>query len=348
MVLAAGDKIEILPQANAAVAVATVAALADGALQGVGGTVVTSVVHGLAVGDRVTLDVDQANDDGVYEVLKINSTTSFTVQADAIFIAQNSAGGTVRKSWVNDLSENGGAATLTKTMNAVNDADLAKPVLSVKLTCTQGTDAILSNGTTVKATGHAAYGPQGVAGNTYKMYVVNSRGISLPTVVVDATAATITITADLAYTSIADVQASYANTGGIAWSFAFAASPATSATSIGTASATTAAAPITSAGGSTGDVVGLQSCTAKVTSNEYLQAMAADATTAVAAINGVATAFADGTSNALADGWKTITFTGGTLSAWTLPIADGTTTITLNAGPTDAAGNTVTNLQLVD
>jgi hypothetical protein len=87
-----------------------------------------------------------------------------------------------------------------------------------------------------------------------------------------------------------------------------------------------------------------------VTSNEHLQAMAADATTAVAAINGVATAFSgsDGTSVVLAAGWKTIKFDG-VLAAWTLPIVDGTTTITLNGSLIkDMKGNVVTNLALVD
>jgi hypothetical protein len=351
MALAAGDIIEILPQANTVFTVSASAALAAGATSGVGGTITTSTVHGYAIGDRITLDTDEAGDDGVYEVISVPSTTTFTVQADAALAADASqVGATVRKGWVNDLSNNGGLTTLTKTMNAINDADVAKPVLSVKLTCTQGADATLSNGTTIKAVATNVYGPQGVAGNTYKMYVVNSRGVSLPSVVVDATAATITITADLAYTSIADVQAAYANTGAIAWSFTFAASPATAATAIGTASATTAATPIKSSGGHTGDVVGAQSCAAKVTSTEYLMAMAADATTAVAAINGVATAFSanDGTSDVLAAGWKTITFDG-VLAAWTLPIVDGTTTITLNGSLIkDMAGNVVTNLALVD
>ena len=78
--------------------------------------------------------------------------------------------------------------------------------------------------------------------------------------------------------------------------------------------------------------------------------MAADGTTAVAAINGVATAFSanDGTSDALADGWKKITFDG-VLAAWTSTIADGTTTITLNGSNIkDMAGNVVTSLALVD
>jgi hypothetical protein len=313
--------------------------------------VTTSAVHGLAIGDKITLvGVTQAGDNGTYEVRTVPTTTTFTVQGAAALTVQGGAAGTVSQYWVNDLSNNAGLTQTTKTMNAVNDADAAKPILSVALTCVQTTDAVVSNGTTLKATSHAVYGPQGVAGNTYKMYVVNSRGISLPTVVVDATAATITITADLAYTSVADVQAAYANTGAIAWSFTFAGGSATAATAIGTASATTAATPIKSSGSHTGDVVGAQSCTAKVTSNEYLQEMAADGTTAVAAINGVATAFSanDGTSDAIADGWKTITFDG-VLAAWTLPIVDGTTTITLNGSLIkDMKGNVVTALALVD
>jgi hypothetical protein len=262
--------------------------------------------------------------------------------------AQGGAAGTISKYFVNDLSENAGTAQTTKTMNATNDADSTKPVLTVKLTCTQGAEAVLSNGTTVKATAHGTYGPQGVAGNAYKMFVNNSRGLALPTVVVDATAMTITITADLAYTSISDVNQAYVNAGGLAWAFAHQTGSATAM--IGTASKTTAATPIKSSGGHTGDAVGAQSCTAAVTSNEYLQEMAADATTAVAAINGVATAFSanDGTSDALADGWKKITLDG-VLAAWTSTIADGTTTITLNGSNIkDMAGNVVTSLALVD
>jgi putative cell wall-binding protein len=346
--LAAGDIIVVDTRAAAApVAVASVAAISTAGI--IGGTVTTSAAHGLAVGDKITLSgLDAAADNDSYEVRTVPSTTTFTVQAPAAFTNQGGAGGTVSKYWLNDLSENAGTAQTTKTMNATNDADTTKPVLSVSLTCTQGAEAVLSNGTTIKATAHATFGPQGVAGNTYKMYVNNSRGLALPTVVVDDTAATITITADLAYTSISDVNQAYVNAGGVAWSFAHQTGSATAM--IGTASKTTAATPITSAGGHAGDVVGAQSCVATVTSNEYLQEMAADGTTAVAAINGVATAFSanDGTSDALADGWKKITFDG-VLAAWTKPIADGTVTITLNGSNIkDMAGNVVTNLALVD
>ena len=348
--ITAGDSIVVDTRASATpVAIASIANIAT--VGSLGGTINTSTAHGLAAGDKVTISgVTASGDNGSYEVISITDTDTFVLARVTAFTDQGGAAGTVSKYWLNDLSNNGGLLQTTKTMNAVNDADITKPILSVALTCVQSTDATLSNGTTVKAVATNIYGPQGVAGNAYKMYVVNSRVVSLPTVVVDDTAATITITADLAYTSISDVQQAYANTGGIAWSFAHAASPATATTAIGTASATTAATPITYAGSHAGDVVGLQNCTAKVTSNEYLQEMNADGTTAVAAINGVATAFSgtDGTSDALADGWKTITFDG-VLAAWPLPIADGTTTITLNgANIKDMKGNVVTALALVD
>jgi len=351
IVIAAGDVIEVKPQLATAVEVDGVAAVSTAGL--LGGTF-TTTAHTLSVGDIFAYrGAENAANNGSYHVVSTSGATNIGVRKSAALTADgNVAGQRVNDNVVYDLSENAGLATLTKTLNAVNDADVAKPVLSTTVTCTQGADATLSNGTTVKAVVTNVYGPQGVAGNTYKMYVVNSRGISLPTVVVDATAATITITADLAYTSISDVQAAYANTGGIAWSFAFAASPATALTAIGTASATTAATPITSAGGSTGDVVGAQSCAVRVDSTERLQAIAADAVTAVAAVNGVATAFtaSPGTSDVLSTvyGWTRITFTE-KFDAWTLPIVDGTVTITLTSALIkDAKGNTVTTLALVD
>jgi hypothetical protein len=90
----------------------------------------------------------------------------------------------------------------------------------------------------------------------------------------------------------------------------------------------------------------------RVDSTERLQDIAVNGVTAVAAVNGVATAFTanPGTSDVLATayGWKRITFTE-KFDAWTLPIVDGTVTITLTSSAIkDAAGNTVTSLALVD
>jgi len=311
-----------------------------------GGTF-TTTAHTMSAGDIFAYrNAENAANNGSYVVVSTSGATNIVVRKSVALTADgNVAGQRINENVVYDVSDNAGTATVTKTMNAVLDADVTKPVLTAAVTCVQTTDAVLSNHSTVKATAHSIYGPQGVNGNGYKMYVVNSRGISLPSVVVDDTAKTITITADLAYTSISDVQAPYANSGTIAWLFEHQTGTATAA--IGTASATTAATPIRATDGHGSDVVGVQVCTVKVNSNEYLQHLADDAITATAAVNGVATAFTDGTSVPLAVGWKQITFTG-TLSAWTLPIADGTVTITLGAGPSDAKGNTVTTLQLVD
>jgi hypothetical protein len=345
--MTAGDNIVVDARSAAApTAITEVAAIST--VGSLGGTI-TSASHGLVVGDKVTITgLTASGDNGTYEVVTQADANTVTVARATAMTNQGGTAGTISKYFVNDLSQNAGTAQTTKTMNATNDADSTKPVLTVKLTCTQGAEAVLSNGTTIKATAHGTYGPQGVAGNAYKMFVNNSRGLALPTVVVDATAMTITITADLAYTSISDVNQAYVNAGGLAWAFAHQTGSATAM--IGTASKTTAATPIKSSGGHTGDAVGAQSCTAAVTSNEYLQEMSADGTTAVAAINGVATAFSanDGTSDALADGWKKITFDGA-LAAWTSTIADGTTTITLNGSNIkDMAGNVVTALALVD
>jgi hypothetical protein len=347
IVIAAGDTIEVKPQLAAAVEVNGVAAVNSAGL--LGGTF-TTLAHTLSAGDIFAYrGAENAANNGSYVVVSTSGSTNIGVRAVAALTADNDvACQRINENVVYDLSENAGAATVTKTMNAVNDADTTKPVLTAAVTCTQGTDATLSNATTIKAVANATYGPQGVAGNTYKMYVNNSRGLAMPTVVVDATAATITITADLAYTSISDVNQAYVNAGGVAWSFAHQTGSATAM--IGTASKTTAATPITSAGGGAGDVLGTQTCTFKVTSNEYLQTLVVNGTTAVAAVNGVAATVADGTSVAMAatSGWKTITFESG-ITGWTKPIADGTVTITLNGSLIkDAAGNVVTALALVD
>jgi hypothetical protein len=346
IVIAAGDTIEVKPQLAAAVEVNGVAAVSTAGL--LGGTF-TTLAHTLSVGDIFAYrGAENAANNGSYVVVSTSGATNIGVRAVAALTADNDvAGQRINENVVYDLSENAGAATVTKTMNAVNDADTTKPVLTAAVTCTQGTDATLSNATTIKAVANATYGPQGVAGNTYKMYVNNSRGLAMPTVVVDDTAATITITADLAYTSISDVNQAYVNAGGVAWSFAHQTGSATAM--IGTASKTTAATPITSAGGGAGDVLGTQTCTFKVTSNEYLQTLVVNGTTAVAAVNGVAATVADGTSVAMSatSGWKTITFETG-ITGWTKPIADGTVTITLNGSLIkDAAGNVVTALALV-
>jgi len=349
LVIAAADTFVLNPTLKfAPVVVASTAAISTA--HKLGCTVTTSAVHGLVVGDIVDIaGLTTAGDNGSYEVDVLTSTTIFTVNMDAACSGTSGSDGTTSEAGgaIYDVSNNVGTATTTKTVNAVNDADATKPVLTASYKCTQGADATLSNSSTVKAVATNVYGPQGVAGNAYKMYVVNSRGVSLPSVVVDDTAKTITITADLAYTSISDVQASYANAGGIAWSFAHQTGSATVA--IGTASATTAATPITSASGAGGDVVGAQTCSIYVTSNERLMSGLASAdVTAVVAINGVATTIGSSGQFGVLNSNMTKLTSLGTIAPTTAVVA-GTMTVTLtdsNSRLKDKKGNLVTVLAL--
>jgi hypothetical protein len=349
LAIAAGDTFVLNPTLKfAPVAISGTAAIST--FNKLGCTVTTSAVHGLVVGDIVDIaGLSTAGDNGSYEVDVLTSATVFTVNMDAACNGTPGAAGTTNEAGgaVYDLSENVGTASTTKTVNSVNDADTAKPVLSTSFVCTQGAEAVLSNGTTVKATAHGTYGPQGVAGNGYKMYVNNSRGLALPTVVVDDTAATITITADLAYTSISDVNQAYVNGGGLAWAFAHETGSATAM--IGTASKTTAATPIKSSGGHSGDVLGAQTCTIYVTSNERIMSGLASAdVTAAVAINGVATTLgSSGQFGALDANMKKLTSLG--TIAPSSPVVAGTMTVTLtdsNNRLKDKAGNQVTVLAL--
>jgi putative cell wall-binding protein len=347
--MVAGDSIKVDTRSAAApVAIASIATITTAGI--VGGTVTTATAHGLAIGDKITISgATEAADNGSYEVLTVPLTTTFTVRGAAALAVQGAAGGTVSEYFVNDLSNNAGSTQTTKTLNAVSDADVTKPVLTLTVKCTQGTDAVLSNGTTLKATS-TAFGPQGVNGNVYKMSIVNVRGSLMPTVVVDATAKTITVSGDMAYVSASDVQSVYAQAGGVAWTFAT--QTGTASSMIGSASATTAATVIKSSGGNAGDVVGAQSCALSIKSTEKLQTIAADAVTGVVAINGVATACTANpcTSAATTEtaGWSSIAFTE-KFDAWTSPIADGTVTVTLTSTAIkDAKGNVVTTLALVD
>jgi hypothetical protein len=345
IVIAAGDIIKVKPQLSVAVEVNAVGVVAAGvyghtcSLTTVGNTT-------MAVGDSIALrGSGTAIDNKAYTVHSITGETTIVVRNSvACSVSGDVAGQRVNEGVVYDLSENAGAATITKTLNAITDADVTKPVLSVKLTCTQGTDVVIGNGGTLKATASAVYGPQGVNGNVYKMHVTNVRGSLMPSVTVDDTAKTITILGDLAYIAANDLQSVYAQAGGVAWTFAHVTGAA--GAKLGTATATTAAAPLSYAAGT----AGVQSCKIKVSSNEVLQTMAVNATTAVAAVNGVAVAITDGTSDAMtaASGYKSFTITGA-ITAWKTPLADNTVTITLNGSLIkDQKGNTVTLLSLVD
>jgi hypothetical protein len=265
------------------------------------------------------------------------------------FTAQAAAGGAHNvmcegQSGVRDVSDNFGTVTTTDTIATLGDTDTTKPILTVKNTCVQYTSARIAHGTYLVATPvGAAGGPVGTEGNLWRMSVVNSRGMLIPTVVVDMTAKTITVTADLAYSTPEDIGAAAANAGVKSWTLAKE-STRTANTAMGTVSATTVAAKSTDSG--TDDISATQRCTLKVTSNERIQPLAAAAVTVAVAINGVAQAFNTNANMAASAADTTIS----SVNYYTplTPVTAGTVTTTLTGTIKDTAGNTVTVLALQD
>ena len=316
----------------------------------VGASKVISVTSatGLAAGDFVSVSgLTASAENGAYLIDSV-SGTDITVDRAANFTAQAAAGGAHNvmcegQSGVRDASDNFGTTTTTKTMATLQDTDSVKPILTAKTTCVQHTSAVISDGSKLKATSNAAAGgPLGVAGNAWRMSIVNKRGLIVPTVAVDNTAKTITVTADLAYASAEDIQASYANGGGAAWTLARVSQAAN--TAMGTAAATTVAQKSTDSG--TGDTAGVQRCTVKVTSNENIQPIVSGGVTAVVAINGVAQTFDTNANMGASAADRSIT----SLNYYSpaLPVVEGTVTTTLTGTIKDTAGNTVTALALQD
>jgi putative cell wall-binding protein len=102
--------------------------------------------------------------------------------------------------------------------------DAANPtVASSSVACVQTAAASATAGTnlTVTAISPALGGTKfGVPGNSYRVSIVNQRGMLRPTVAVDDTAKTITVTADTAYHLSEDIAQAVANAGGNAdWAF---------------------------------------------------------------------------------------------------------------------------------
>jgi hypothetical protein len=340
--LANADSIVVKTASSPAQACTTIASVANSK------DITVASSTGIAVGDHIEVaGLAASGENGSYYVDSVPDGTSIVVhRAAGAFTAQAGAGGTVceGQSGVKDASDNFGSTTTTKTLATLQHTDSVKPILTAATTCVQHTSAVISDGGTLKATSSAAAGgPLGVAGNAWRMSIVNSRGLIVPTVAVDNTALTITVTADLAYASAEDIQAAYANSGGAAWTLARVSQNANVA--MGTASATTVAQKSTDSG--TGDTAGAQRCTVKVTSNENIQAIADNGVSASVAINGVAQAWngADATFGASTSDRSVASSSYFTPS---LPVVDGTITITLTGTIQDTAGNTVTVLALQD
>jgi hypothetical protein len=330
----------------ASVAIASTAPIS--VLHAPGCTITTGAVHGLVVGDIVDIaGLTTAADNGTFEVDTRTSTTVFTVRMLAACNGAAGSAGTTSEAGgiVYDVSNNAGTSATTKTVNSITDADVTKPVLTASFLCTQAaTVPTIGNGTSVVASASQVYGPKGVAANAWKLNIVNSRGMMIPKVVVDDTAKSVTITGDLAYSSIEDVQASATNDGILSWSF----SRSSGTGVIGTTSATTVA--LKTNGGGTGDVPGTQTCSISVTSNERLQTTlrTANTVTGAVAVNGVATTLDSAGAFGVVNANLTKFTSTGTIAPTSTVVA-GTVTVTLTDSGAllkDMKGNQVTVLAI--
>jgi len=116
---------------------------------------------------------------------------------------------TLNKDQITDLGGNNPAADISGTQKAV---DATGPTLTVSsVACVNTTDQTdLTRGNlTISATSTGAY--TGATGNSWKMTVVQQRGILQPDITVDSTAKMITVTGDTGYHTANDVAARWAS-----------------------------------------------------------------------------------------------------------------------------------------
>jgi len=177
----------------------------------------------------------------------------------------------------------------------------------------------------------------GAKGSAYSLSVITQRGLLLPTVVVDSTAKTITVTADTGYHTVADIQNVVERSGLDAdWTLT-----STGATSL-TLNPTVTAATCTTAGGTCGEY----HVTLRLSSTEAITLATGGVTVSV---NGLTTGFVDATAvvstnsysagkNSATDAGltKTITFTSKQVGSGTVALANS------DSGAVDQAGNRTT------
>ena len=197
---------------------------------------------------------------------------------------------------VEDLPGNKNTAVYAGTISTDNGLPT---IASASITCLPTVSpavALLSSanvGLTVSAKSYLAGGSKdGVAGNNYKVSIVSQRGMLIPTVAVDNTLKTITITADTAYHTAADVKQAVANAGGNSdWAFAQQGGGGTIAATLTPAlmGATT---------------LGTQNCTMTIVTNEFLKSMSVTSIT----VNGLSVA--SGAGNLQYDGSQAVTTLG--------------------------------------
>ena len=163
------------------------------------------------------------------------------------------------------------------------------------------------------------------------MKVSNSRGLRIPTIDINTTTKVIHVTADLAYTSVADVAKAHANANGTT-NWTFVRSGGSAGDAIGTSAVTIANATFLSAG----STAGVQSCTMKLTSSEQIRTENDTALTAAIVFGGTQIVAASG----LTFSTQLNTVTSAAFAPAT-PVTAASVSYTLSAASlADSAGNT--------
>jgi hypothetical protein len=183
---------------------------------------------------------------------------------------------TIDKEEFVDRDGNMPAADVTWTMKT----DATAPTASVTaILCVGSAATVLTAGSLVMTAKTVAAGGSvyGAAGNSYRLSVVNSRGLMKPSVALDKTAKTITVTADTGYHTPNDVATIMLNDGVGDWAV--------------TASATKLTATVVPAS----NLLGVSDCTLNLTANEPVSLATAGITVSVAGLNAgyISTAAAD-------------------------------------------------------
>jgi len=196
------SKLEVLAAASAANGESTAAGTADATKLSVdditiGGT--TVVTH---------IEIDALNTGGtLFEVKAYSDNSSTAVSLPAGMTIS------VDQSKVKDIAGNAGSGTATATVGAVSDT--TKPTATAIYVCEQkgfSGAALAATTTTPTFTAKATKDP-GTTGNGYKVFIVNQRGLLIPTFAFDATAKTLTVTADVNYHTVADIKTAALNAG---------------------------------------------------------------------------------------------------------------------------------------
>jgi hypothetical protein len=264
---------------------------------------------------------------GVVTVIKAGTHFAISLaNTESVLEVAKTGAGDICTIAASEFVDRGGlspAAAVTATLAT----DTKAPVVSVSaVNCAaDASAAITAGGTTFTATNGKAQ--DGAAGNSYRLSVVNSRGLQSPSFVVDDTAKTIVVTADVGYHTPNDLIAYQTSTGaGGNWTI--------------TAGAALLTATVVAGSSLAGD----SNCTMTLSSNEPITLNTTGVTVSVAGLNAgyISTvavtgsgSYAAATANSGGLMSRTITFDTKILGAGSIAWAAGAT------GISDQNGNNV-------